>query len=62
MAPEDEGKYRKNIRPGIEVDITEKRGRPLTRGIVKEILTRSDEHPYGIMAYPSDMEALGSRF
>jgi len=45
------GKNRRDIRPGIEVDIVMKkdqRSGKLTRGIVKDILTRSAEHPHGI--------------
>ena len=45
------GKNRRDIRPGIEVDIVMKqdqRSGKLIRGIVKDILTRSAEHPHGI--------------
>jgi uncharacterized repeat protein (TIGR03833 family) len=45
------GKNRRDIRPGIEVDIVMKRDQrsgKLTRGIVKNILTRSADHPHGI--------------
>ena len=45
------GKYRKDIRPGLEVDIVLKQDQPTgkrTRGIVKEILTNSPSHPHGI--------------
>jgi uncharacterized repeat protein (TIGR03833 family) len=45
------GKNRRDIRPGIEVDIVMKkdqRSGKLTRGIVKDILTRSADHPHGI--------------
>jgi uncharacterized repeat protein (TIGR03833 family) len=45
------GQQRKNVRSGAEVDIILKRdqgsGTP-TRGIVKDILTRSSFHPHGI--------------
>ena len=45
------GQYRKNVRAGLEVDVILKKdqgsGR-LTRGIVKDILTRSSFHPHGI--------------
>jgi uncharacterized repeat protein (TIGR03833 family) len=45
------GQYRKNVRAGVEVDVILKKdqgsGR-LTRGIVKDILTRSSFHPHGI--------------
>jgi len=46
-----DGKNKKNIEPGIHVKIVEKQNQKtgkLTEGIVKEILTRSLEHPYGI--------------
>jgi uncharacterized repeat protein (TIGR03833 family) len=46
-----DGKNRRDIRPGIEVDIVMKkdqRSGKLTRGIVKDILTRSADHPHGI--------------
>jgi uncharacterized repeat protein (TIGR03833 family) len=45
------GQNRSNIRPGIEVDIVLKQDQPtgkLTRGIVKDILTKSPSHPHGI--------------
>ena len=45
------GKNRRDIRPGIEVDIVMKKDQrigKLTRGIVKDILTRSADHPHGI--------------
>ena len=46
-----DGRSRKNIKPGLEVDIVLKRdqrtGR-LTRGIVKDLLTKSPSHPHGI--------------
>jgi uncharacterized repeat protein (TIGR03833 family) len=45
------GRNRRDIRPGIEVDIVlkkDQRSGKLTRGIVKEILTRSAYHPHGI--------------
>ena len=45
------GKNRKDIRPGLEVDIVLKQDQPTgkrTRGIVKEILTNSPTHPHGI--------------
>ena len=46
-----EGNHRKNIHPGGEVDIvlkTDQRSGRLTRGTVKDILTRSLHHPHGI--------------
>ena len=42
---------RRDINPGIEVDIVLKKDQrtgKLTRGIVKEVLTRSTDHPRGI--------------
>ena len=45
------GRYRKDIRPGLEVMIVlkkDQRSGKLTRGVVKDILTNSPEHPHGI--------------
>lgn len=45
------GQYRKDIRPGLEVDIVlkqDQRTGKRTRGIVKELLTNSSFHPHGI--------------
>jgi len=46
-----DGKLRKNIQIGLEVEIIQKQdqrtGR-LTNGIVKRILTNSPNHPHGI--------------
>lgn len=45
------GQNRKDISPGIEVDIVlkkDQRSGKLTRGIVKDILTNSSQHPHGI--------------
>ncbi len=45
------GQNRKDIKPGIEVDIVlkqDQRTGKRTRGIVKEILTNSFHHPHGI--------------
>ncbi|MCA1064298.1 YwbE family protein [Rossellomorea sp. AcN35-11] len=45
------GQQRTNIRPGLEVDIVlkkDQRTNKLTRGIVKDILTNSSNHPHGI--------------
>lgn len=47
----DEHKHRKNIQPGILVDIVEKqnqRSGKITSGEVKDILTSSPNHPHGI--------------
>ncbi|HOO85581.1 MAG TPA: YwbE family protein [Prolixibacteraceae bacterium] len=46
-----DGTLRKNIQPGIEVNIVlknDQRTRKLTCGIVKDILTKSAVHPHGI--------------
>ena len=46
-----DGRNRKNIEVGIEVEIVQKqhqRSGELTNGIVKRILTKSQNHPYGI--------------
>ncbi|MDN4620465.1 YwbE family protein [Paenibacillus sp. PsM32] len=45
------GQTRANIKAGIEVDIVlkqDQRTGKLTRGIVKDILTNSPNHPHGI--------------
>lgn len=45
------GQNRKDIHPGLEVDIVLKKDQPtgkLTRGIVKDLLTNSAYHPHGI--------------
>lgn len=46
-----DGKVRKDIKPGLKVDVVEKqnqRSGDLTRGTVKDILTNSAKHPHGI--------------
>jgi uncharacterized repeat protein (TIGR03833 family) len=46
-----DGTQRKNIKPGIEVDIVlkaDQRTGKLTHGVVKDILTNSQVHPHGI--------------
>ena len=46
-----DGRNRANLKPGIEVDIVLKKDQrtgKLTRGVVKDILTRSRNHPHGI--------------
>jgi len=46
-----DGKLRRNVRPGMDVDIVLKKDQrtgALTRGIVKDILTNSPSHPHGI--------------
>ena len=45
------GRYRKNIQIGSQVDIVQKhdqRTGKLTRGVVDGILTKSANHPHGI--------------
>ncbi len=45
------GHHRKDIRPGLEVEIVLKKDQRTgkrTRGTVKEILTGSSYHPHGI--------------
>ena len=45
------GTHRKDIKPGLEVEIVEKqpqRSGQRTRGIVRDILTNSPQHPHGI--------------
>jgi uncharacterized repeat protein (TIGR03833 family) len=52
-----DGQYRKDIHVGMEVDIVLKRdqrtGR-LTRGIVKDLLTKSPRHTHGIKVRLTD--------
>jgi uncharacterized repeat protein (TIGR03833 family) len=46
-----DGTLRKNIRPGLSVEIVlkaDQRTDKRTRGIVKDILTNSPTHPHGI--------------
>lgn len=45
------GTLRKNIKPGLEVRIVLKKDQrtgELTEGIVRDILTKSAQHPHGI--------------
>ena len=45
------GTTRRNIKPGLTVDIVlkaDQRTGKLTRGVVKDILTNSPNHPHGI--------------
>ena len=45
------GQQRSNIQPGIEVDIVlkqDQRSGKLTKGVVKDLLTKSPNHPHGI--------------
>lgn len=51
VATNASGTYRRNIRPGMRVAIVLKEDQPsgeLTNGIVRDLLTSSDEHPRGI--------------
>lgn len=46
-----DGKSRKNIKPGLKVAIVLKKDQRtgnLTDGVVKDILTNSQNHPHGI--------------
>ena len=45
------GKDRKDIKPGLEVEVVLKQDQhsgKTTRGIVKDVLTKSAQHPHGI--------------
>lgn len=51
------GKMRKDIQPGIVVQIVlkaDQRTGKLTKGIVKDILTNSSSHPHGIKVRLTD--------
>jgi uncharacterized repeat protein (TIGR03833 family) len=51
------GQNRNDILPGLEVDIVLKKDQKtgkLTRGIVKDILTKSGIHPHGIKVRLTD--------
>ncbi len=51
------GRTRGDIRPGMEVDIVlkkDQRSGKLTRGVVRDILTKSANHPHGIKVRLSD--------
>jgi uncharacterized repeat protein (TIGR03833 family) len=46
-----DGRERKDVRPGLTVDIVlkqDQRTGRLTRGVVKDVLTKSSHHPHGI--------------
>jgi len=52
-----DGKNRRDITPGIEVCIVLKKDQrtgKLTRGFVRDILTRSASHPHGIKVRLAD--------
>ena len=51
MKQDMDGKLRSNIKPGLEVDIVlkqDQRTGKTSRGIVKDLLTNSPQHPHGI--------------
>lgn len=51
------GQNRKEIQPGVTVDIVLKQDQQtgkLTRGVVKDILTNSATHPHGIKVRLTD--------
>ncbi len=46
-----DGRERKDVRPGLTVEIVlkqDQRTGRLTRGVVKDVLTKSPSHPHGI--------------
>ena len=46
-----DGSERKDVRPGLTVNIVlkqDQRTERLTRGVVKDVLTKSPHHPHGI--------------
>ncbi len=52
-----DGRNRNDIRSGVEVDIVLKKDQHsgiLTRGVVKDILTKSANHPHGIKVRLTD--------
>ena len=52
-----DGRRRADIRPGMTVDIVLKKDQPTgvrTRGVVKDILTKSPTHPHGIKVRLTD--------
>ena len=52
-----DGQNRKDVIPGLMVDIVlkaDQRTGKLTRGIVKDILTKSTTHPHGIKVRLTD--------
>ncbi len=54
---ETDGKYRKNIKFGYEVEIVQKHHQKtgeLTTGMVKKLLTKSPQHPHGIKVMLDD--------
>ncbi|MFC3039596.1 YwbE family protein [Virgibacillus xinjiangensis] len=54
-----DGRYRANIRPGMEVNIVLKKDQrtgKTTHGTVKDILTNSQFHPHGIKVRLEDSQ------
>ncbi len=54
-----DGRYRNNIQPGMEVDIILKKDQhtgKTTKGIVKDLLTKSSFHPHGIKVRLEDRQ------
>ena len=52
-----DGRNRGDISPGLQVDIVLKKDQrtgKLTRGVVKDILTKSARHPHGIKVRLTD--------
>ena len=52
-----DGRIRGDIKPGMKVEIvlkTDQRTGKLTRGVVKDILTKSASHPHGIKVRLAD--------
>lgn len=52
-----DGQNRKDLSPGMTVDIVlkaDQRTGKLTRGVVKDILTKSGTHPHGIKVRLTD--------
>lgn len=46
-----DGRLRRDIRPGLDVSVVQKADQAsgrLTRGVVRDILTNSPNHPHGI--------------
>ena len=57
MTSPKNGQHRKDVRPGLTVDIILKKDQRTgkrTRGIVKELLTNSSFHPHGIKVRLTD--------
>ncbi|GBG12233.1 hypothetical protein B1748_07130 [Paenibacillus sp. MY03] len=51
------GTIRANVKPGLEVNIVlkqDQRTGKLTKGVVKELLTNSPNHPHGIKVRLTD--------